>query len=233
MGSRCAALYHSGVNTSVAPLPWSEIDCVLLDMDGTLLDLGFDNWFWQQRVPEAYADRHRLSLSDAVADLSPRFESVRGRLEWYCIDHWTRELAIDIRGLKQDAGAAIGWLPGAQEFLLRLRQSGKRRLLVTNAHPATLEIKDARLGVGAYFDALYSTHTFGVPKEQAAFWPALRAASGFDPDRSLFIDDGLPILRAAADYGIRCLRAVRRPDSRHPARETGDFIGVYSVADLL
>lgn len=35
-------------------LAWQEIDTVLLDMDGTLIDLHFDNYFWQRLVPERW-----------------------------------------------------------------------------------------------------------------------------------------------------------------------------------
>ncbi|MDH3916294.1 MAG: haloacid dehalogenase, partial [Chromatiales bacterium] len=37
-----------------APYDWSTVDTVLLDMDGTLLDLRFDNYFWQELVPSRY-----------------------------------------------------------------------------------------------------------------------------------------------------------------------------------
>ncbi|HBT55971.1 MAG TPA: haloacid dehalogenase, partial [Pseudomonas sp.] len=32
-------------------LNWNAIDTVLLDMDGTLLDLHFDNHFWLEHMP--------------------------------------------------------------------------------------------------------------------------------------------------------------------------------------
>ncbi len=41
-------------------IDWDNIDTVLLDMDGTLLDLGFDNWFWQPHVPEQYPPSRHL-----------------------------------------------------------------------------------------------------------------------------------------------------------------------------
>ena len=41
---------------------WTEVDHVLLDMDGTLLDLAFDNDFWGQRIHEKYASIHDISI---------------------------------------------------------------------------------------------------------------------------------------------------------------------------
>jgi putative hydrolase of the HAD superfamily len=46
---------------AAAAIDWSRIDTVLLDMDGTLLDLRFDNWFWQELIPSRYAAAHGLS----------------------------------------------------------------------------------------------------------------------------------------------------------------------------
>jgi putative hydrolase of the HAD superfamily len=219
------------VNTH-SRLPWDDIDTVLLDMDGTLLDLKFDNWFWQQHVPLAYATRHGLTPTEAMADLEPRFQATQGQLAWYCLDHWSRELSLDLRAMKQEVREHIGWLAGAADFLERLRRTGKQRWLVTNAHPDTFAIKDARVGLAPFFDAVYSTHAFGVPKENDDFWPRLQAAAPFDPARALFVDDSVPVLSAARRFGIRWIRAVRRPDSRHPPRPIETFEGIDSVAEL-
>ena len=214
-------------------LDWSVIDTVLLDMDGTLLDLRFDNWFWQELIPSRYAAANGLEVADAQGLLARKFREVAGTLQWYCIEHWSRELALDIGSIKRDALDYIDFLPGAKEFLTKLEARGKRRVLVTNAHPSTLAIKNERVALGRFFDACYSTHTFAAPKEDAAFWPRLAAKENFEAGRTLLVDDNLAVLNAARDYGIAWLRAVRRPDSGRPAQCTGDYAGVDRVADLL
>jgi putative hydrolase of the HAD superfamily len=221
------------MSTNATPLPWDCIDTVLLDMDGTLLDLRFDNWFWQEHVPAVWGAARGLSDADARRALEPRFTAMRGRLEWYCIDHWSRELGLDLPALKNGVREQVAWIPGAEAFLARLKALGKRRVLVTNAHPETLAIKDSHVDLVGHLDAVYSTHPFGAPKEDPAFWPRLAAAVAFDPARTLFVDDSLPVLQAAAGFGIGYLRAIRRPDSGHPPRDTGAFAGVDAIGDLL
>ena len=211
-----------------ASLPsWSAIDTVLLDLDGTLLDLAFDNYFWLERIPAEFAAAGGLSVEAAREALLPRFRAREGTLDWYCVDYWSRELGLDVPGLHHQEGGRVAWLPGAREFLHRLRTLGKRIVLLTNAHPKTLQIKDQRTGVTAYFDAVYSSHQFGAPKEDARFWLAVGAMERFDPQRSIFVDDSLPVLRAARNAGIRWLYAVRRPGTLND-----EFVSVDSVGEL-
>ncbi len=214
-------------------LDWSAIDTVLLDMDGTLLDLRFDNWFWLELIPSRYAAAHGLGEAEARELLAPKFVGVKGTLQWYCIDYWTRELKLDIAGIKRESLLHVGFLPGAEQFLAKLKDSGKRRVLVTNAHPDTLALKNERVALTQYFDACYSTHPFAHPKEDAAFWPRLAAQERFRPERTLFVDDSLSVLNAARDFGIGWLRAVRCPDSSRPPQPTGDYAAVDRVADLM
>jgi 5'-nucleotidase len=220
------------MHTSPA-VDWSAIDTVLLDMDGTLLDLRFDNWFWMELIPSRYAAARGLDIADAQQRLAPKFIEVKGTLQWYCIEYWSRELDLDIGGIKREVLGKVSFLPGAEQFLSKLKQSGKRRVLLTNAHPVTLGLKNERLSLSPYFDECYSTHPFAAPKEDPAFWPRLVAQERFSPARTLFVDDSLPVLNAARDFGIGWLRAVRHPDSGRPPQPTGDYAAVDRISDLI
>jgi putative hydrolase of the HAD superfamily len=212
---------------------WQSVDTVLLDMDGTLLDLRFDNWFWLTFVPSRYAAAQGISEAEAQTRLAPKFKDVAHTLQWYCIDYWTRELKLDIPALKRETLPRVGFLPGAEGFLRKLRASGKRVVLVTNSHPTTLAIKNEQVALTQYFDACYSSQPFEAPKEDAAFWPRLAAREQFSRQRTLFIDDSLRVLECAREYGIAHLRAVRRPDSGAPPQATADFAAIDGVAELL
>jgi len=204
---------------------WDRIDTVLLDLDGTLLDLAFDNYLWLECIPAAYAAAQGITPEAARADLVPRFRRWEGQLEWYCIDHWSRELGLDVARIHHEERGRMGWLPGAEGFLLRLQEKGKRRVLVTNAHPETLRIKNGQTNVTRYFDAVFSSHTFRSPKETAVFWHGLKEVEPFDPERTLFVDDSLPVLRAARAAGIRWIYAVSATSSE-------EFPVIPSVAHL-
>ena len=212
---------------------WNRIDHVLLDLDGTLLDLDFDNHFWQSLVPQQWGAARGLDIAAAQAALKPRFAACAGTLPWYSTEHWSRELGLDIVALKGQDADRIHWLPGAQRFLAGARARGKRLVLLTNAHPHALAIKHERTGVLDHFDASFSAHEFGAPKEDPRFWQALSRAERFDPGRSLFVDDSAPVLAAARDAGIALVRAVRRPDSKREARVHGEFTAVDALVELL
>jgi 5'-nucleotidase len=212
---------------------WTRCDTVLLDMDGTLLDLSFDNWFWREAVPRCVARSRGEPAHDVRTRLFETFARKQGSLEWYCLDYWTAELGLDLRALKAASSHRVRYLPGAREFLHRARASGKRLVLVTNAHADTLQMKKAVSGLGAYFERCLSSHIFGTPKETAAFWPQLRDHLDFDPARTLFVDDSMPVLDAAASYGLAGVVAVSKPDSRHPPRAVERHLAVESAGELL
>ena len=212
---------------------WSAIDTVLLDMDGTLLDLHFDNHFWLRHVPRRYAESTGLSLAAATDELMQRYKSVEGTLDWYCVDHWSRELGLDIVLLKQEVDHLIAVHPHVLEFLGALQQIGKRRVLVTNAHQKSLQLKLQKTRLSGYLDAVISSHDVGLPKEDPRFWAALQELVQFDPARTLFVDDSLSVLRSARQYGIAWLLGISLPDSTQPRRDEHEFPAIQDFSVLL
>ena len=214
-------------------LPWRDIDTVLLDMDGTLLDLHYDNHFWLEHLPQRYAELHGISRAMAELELMPLFERNAGQLKWYCLDFWSAELKIPVRELKLETADLIALRPDADTFLAAIKKAGKRVFLITNAHRDSLSLKLERIELAPYFERLISSHDYGFPKESPQFWDALHADIGFDPARSLFIDDTLPILRSARDFGVRHLLAVKQPDSKKGPKDTEEFAALGDYRDLL
>lgn len=214
-------------------ISWTHIDTVLLDMDGTLLDLHYDNHFWLEHVPQRYAERHNLSLAAAKEALRGRYRQVEGTLDWYCVDYWTRELDLDIALLKEEVDHLIGMHPHVLDFLDAVRSHGKRLVLVTNAHGKSLNLKFRRTQLNGHFDNVVCAHDLGLPKEQAGFWDKMQDIEPFQKEKALLIDDSLPVLRAARQYGIGQLLAVRNPDSKLPEKDVGEFAAIRSFREIL
>ena len=205
----------------------------MLDMDGTLLDLAYDNYMWLEHIPAEYARQNSMGEAEARDLLTEKFRSQEGKLQWYCLDHWSEVLNLDVKALHRSENGRIDYLPGARDFLESVLQHEVRLLLVTNSHLDTLAIKTEVTGITEFFDAIYTSHELGHAKEDQPFWHALHEVEGFDPEATLFIDDNPSVLESARAFGISMLLNVTRPDTRRPARENRDFPTIESVASLI
>lgn len=215
---------------------WEDYDLILLDMDGTVLDLAFDNYFWRELVPGVYAERENITEDQARQVIYDLYASRVGTLEWYCLEFWTRELELDLLELKHSAKDLIRFLPGATDFLDAAKQGNKRLVLCTNAHQHTLDVKNQVTGLDRWFDEFVCSHDFGVPKETQEFWRALEEYLGFEREHTMFIDDSIPVLNAAVEFGIGGVVAIRKPVSGMPANDTEghhsiDGVGFWERVD--
>jgi 5'-nucleotidase len=206
-------------------IDWRAIDTVLLDMDGTLLDLHFDSHFWLEHLPRRYVELHRLDQA-TQEKVRARIIREQGSLNWYSLAYWSRELEVDVVALKREVQHLIGLRGDALDFLRWLKQAHPRVVLATNADRESLALKLPITGLADYLDAIVSSADLGVPKEDPAFWFALQEREPFDPDRTLFIDDNAAVLESARTFGIRHLLGIKQPDSTQPERELETFIAL-------
>ncbi len=213
--------------------PWSAIDTIMFDMDGTLLDLHFDNYFWQTLVPQMYAKEHGICEQQAFELVKLKNDAARGSLEWYCLDYWTDELKLNIRQLKTTITHKISIRPNVERLLEQLHLSEKRVLLITNAHPHSLEIKMKHTGIHTLFHDCISSHSLKLAKEHHGFWEKLQQHFPYEPERTLLFDDSLPVLRQAQKEGIKHLYAIHQPDSQMPGLDPSEFPQVMDFNEIM
>ena len=213
--------------------PWQEIVWVLLDMDGTLLDKHFDDYFWETLVPQEYARRQGLPLAEAREMVFARYRREEGTLNWTDIDFWSLELDLDIPALKEGIRHLIEVHPDAEEFLQFLRQKGKKIALVTNAHYKTLDLKMNHTGLLGYFDEVISSFDLGVPKEEAGFWQILKDRLGFSPDQAVLVDDNAEVLAAARHFGLKYLFFKAKSSSQTGPAAHPDFPSIETFHELM
>lgn len=214
-------------------IDWDTIDTVLLDMDGTLLDLHFDNYFWMDHLPRLYAAKHQISEAESSAHLQATFHSDEGTLQWYSLDHWSEQLEMDIPALKREIQHMIRLRPFAIEFLTQLHASHRDVVMVTNAHRKTLELKMANVDITGWFDRVVVSHDLDAPKEDQAFWHKLQELHPFDSGRTLLIDDTERVLDSARNYGIAHLLTLLQPDSQGQKRLSTRFPGIHHFDEIM
>ncbi len=212
---------------------WDEIDTVMLDMDGTLLDKHFDDYFWEVFVPEHYSLLHDISVEEAREQLLSRYQAVENTLEWTDLEYWTRELGLDIPELKMRVNHLIGVHPYVVEFLEFCLTIGKKLYLITNAHSRTLSIKLEKTSIGPWFDRVICAEEVGVAKEDPEFWRRLEEMLGYDPKRTMLADDTEKVLHSADEHGLGCLIYVARSSSRQPVRYSEKYPSIDYFKELI
>lgn len=220
-------------SVTIKPLNWDQVDTVLLDMDGTLLDLNFDNFFWTQHLPRRFSELHAAPLTAVSDEMQNRLQEKQGSLDWYCTDYWSAEFNLNIIALKQECRHLICERPQALQFLKQLNAMGKRTILVTNADRAGIKLKFSATKIEPLLHTVVSSHDYGIPKEQQQFWQKLKRDLAFDPAQTVFIDDSESVLRAAKKFGIKHIFAVTQPDSSQVGQISNEFQPLTNFMDLM
>lgn len=212
---------------------WSSIDTILLDMDGTLLDLNFDLHFWLEYLPLVYANKHNISLQQSKDKIRPMLEAEQGKLHWYCLDYWQKIFELDIAQLKEDVSHLIQIHPFVLDFLDQAKQHNKRIYLVTNAHRKTVKLKMRITNLESYFDEIITSHDYGVAKEDQGFWQQLEQAINLNKQTSIFFDDSISVLNSAKQFGIGTVVAISKPSSKISTQSVTGFMNIETFKHTL
>lgn len=177
---------------------------VLFDLDGILLSPQFDNDFWQQIIPQAYAKLHSLTLEQAKSLVSTYEAAVYGTLDYYSIDYWHNLLGLNILGLSQQYAHLIKLNKHAEKFLFYLNNLEKRPkcYLISNEHPSILNYKLQLTGLDCFFDGVTSSHALGLPKQANKFWPKYFELLNIDPRLSILLDANYDVIKTVCDVGL-------------------------------
>jgi len=224
---------HPTVQDIKRALTDHTITHVLLDMDGTLLDKYFDDYFWEHLVPEKYADKHGITFGKAKEDLLKKYKSHEETLNWTDIDFWSGELGLDILALKEQIRHLIEVHPHVEAFLQVMRSRRKQVYIATNAHDKVLAMKLKKTEIGKYLNGAITSAEMGFPKEKIGFWRQAEKKLGLRKERTLFVDDTLAVLRTAQEYGIGYIVYKARGNSRIPPVHSRDFTTVLDFNELL
>ena len=214
-------------------IDWNQIETAFLDMDGTLMDLAFDNYFWHEYVPGKYSKANGLEYAQAKELLIGMYKSQHGNLNWYCTDYWTEKLGLNIAALKREIAPRVSLFPMVNEFLDWLNTKNKRVILLTNAHMDSVDVKLGETGIEKKFDRIISSHQYGHAKEAEQFWPILAEDERHIPSKSLLVDDNIAVLHAARNYGIKFLLSIHQPDTTKPRQDTQGFSAINRFDEIV
>ena len=214
-------------------IPFKDITCVLLDMDGTLLDRYFDDYFWEHLVPESYAEKHKITFGKAKEELFKKYKAHEGTLNWTDIDFWSQELGLDIMALKEQIRHLVEVHPHVENFLKMLKTRKIKTFIVTNAHYKVLDMKLKKTDLGKYLTGAITSFEIGFPKEKIEFWKKAQQNLHFDKEKTILVDDTLKVLETAQRFGIKYLIYKAISNSKVKPSPSAEFMTILDFSYLM
>jgi putative hydrolase of the HAD superfamily len=180
-----------------------DIDCMLVDMDGVILDNTYDNNFWQNQIPGVISKNKNISFEDAKRLAVQIFNYKKNTKEWYDVDYWSNMLNVDIEAEKRSSISfdRIQLYEGVTETLNKLKDNF-RLILITNAHRKTLNIKLEKYDLNPYFENMICAHELHYVKENIQLWYMLKSRFKLDYTKTLLIEDTINNIKVGLSAGI-------------------------------
>tara|TARA_B100001057_G_scaffold269188_1_gene269360 strand:+ start:1144 stop:1791 length:648 start_codon:yes stop_codon:yes gene_type:complete len=207
-----------------------DIECLLIDMDGVILDNTYDNNFWQNQIPSVLAEKKNITFDDAKRLAIQIFNFKKNTKDWYDVDYWSNMLDIDIEAEKKSETSLskIRLYDDVIDTLSELKKHMKL-ILITNAHRKTLNIKLGKFNIEPYFDEMICAHELYYVKEDIQLWYMLRSKYKLDFDKTVLIEDTINNINVALSAGVAS--AVYLGDEDFPS--SNNILKLNSINQLL
>ena len=213
-------------------MKWNSIETFFLDMDGTLLDLAYDNYFWHEHIPNLYAKKNSITYKKAKKKIEIMYKNKKNTIEWYSLDYWSEILEINLKTELFNTKNKIKIFPGSIEFLRKLKEQKIKIILLTNCPRQMLNIKLTQTKLWGFFDKIISSEDYGFAKETNEFWYNLKKNIVFKIDSSVFIDDNQNVLDFSYKNGIKNIFCINVPDSKKDKQVIKEYKSIDSISSF-
>lgn len=182
----------------------NPIKAIIWDLDGTLIDSAAYHWeAWQSVMA---AEHFNLDYEQYVADFGKRNDEIlRGRLGADLSEEFIQRISLakeeKYRAAVRSRGLEL--LPGAAQWLERLKSMGVRQALGTSAPRGNIDAVFDALEIAKYFDAVMSSEEVKQGKPHPDVFLAAAEKLEIEPPSCLVIEDAPAGIEAARRAGMK------------------------------
>jgi len=151
----------------------SKAHLISFDLDGTLVDFTYSSWVWEVGVPRLYAQKNKITLSEATTIVTTDYERTGdASLEWYDIAYWFKHFDLPGTGrqLMEEHRKKVCLYPEVKGMLGILRQHYEL-IVISNAAREFVDTEMTETSIGDYFSRIFSaTSDFEQVKKTPQFY---------------------------------------------------------------
>ena len=211
-------------------MKWNSIETFFLDMDGTLLDLSYDNYFWHEYIPALYSKKNGITTQEGKRIFEKLYKNKQNTIEWYSIGYWSEVLKIDLKLEILKTKNQIKVFDGTIDLLIKLKRHKIKICLLTNCPREMLNIKMTQTKLWGYFDKIISSEDCGYIKESDEFWSYLNKNIEYNIKKTVFIDDNQNVLKYSKKNGIQNIYCIDFPDSKKDRQIINGYQSIENIS---